>query len=193
MRGFQGDGYTEMVGDWTLAMRLRQDGHEISERECLENFGHNNEVRLADIEVAEFAAIYSFSAASFWKLTDNYHPGVNLKALFIVLGVPDIHFGQGAGVWHPKKWIDRQYCFQIDEAFPRSFPLQGSIPWFNINDPHLIEKLLKEKAANINCRPLFGSWANFVAMHTTTQNRTEVQEVIAGILKGLQQEVSSGQ
>ena len=183
MKILQIDGYTEMTGDWTLAMALQAAGHEVRERECLENIGHENEPTPDDVEWADAFAVYSFGCASFWKLVDSFSTAK--KALFIVLGVPDWAYGQIGSLWHPKSWIERQYCFQIDEAFPRSVPLQTVLDWVDVTDPDAVSKLLTLERANISCRSLFPQFANLVTMHTTTQNRKAVQDVIVGLLAAI--------
>lgn len=182
----QSNGFTEDIGDWTLAERLRGEGHTVRERECIQNVGAKFELTLDDIEAADGAAVYSWSMASFWKLVDNYHPAYKLKVLFNCLGVPDWKYGQFGNLWHPKIWIERQYSFQIEAAFPWSLPYQGGAPWFDITDPQLIEKLLARPVANINCAALWPVGTRPTTMHGQSQNRSEIQDVISKILKAIQ-------
>lgn len=177
------DGYTEHAEDWILADALRADGiPDVVERECEEN-ADSNSAKLADLLAADAIAMYSFGAATGWDLTAGWTrvpAGKTFSLIVICAGVLDWAKGQFTG-WTAPACAKRAYCFQPTHAMPASQPLRN-VPWFDIDDPDLKEKLQYTPHANINCDALFGDPAWFdlpakVAIHTTIMNHPRVIEL----------------
>ncbi len=181
MKILQVNGYTEHCGDWTLAAKLREAGHDVLERECVQNWNALH-VTLEDVLWADVVCGYSFGVSSLWDVTDGWKKvvarGHKLELLCLVAGCPDWMKGQ-FDVWTAPPSAKRCFSFNTNRGYPTSSRLKGIGQYAFAEQCWGWDQL---HSYNIECDSLFPAGITPIDIHKTIQNRPEVLDAIAGLV-----------
>ncbi len=173
------DGFTEHCGDWTLAAKLRGLGHDVLERECVQNWNALH-VTLEDVLWADVVCGYSFGVSSLWDVTDGWKKvvarGHKLELLCLVAGCPDWMQGQ-FDVWTAPPSAKKCVAFYSNRAFPVNATLKRA-PFVTMADA----LWRGSPVANVQCDELFPASMNPIDIHKTIQNTPEVLAAIVGLV-----------